>query len=338
MGNSSSSVPTSIPNLLTRTQDLHRIFNPEQLHRHTYVVLDSKYRIRDSAGKDETPGLYKWNLVEALGAQQFDGSAILTEKLGNLVSMRIEPFRLPNVSYGLSGSHVVTIEIPELYSFGTQTQNGSRYHFEFAASSNIHPELTKYNVITWNLPDDYTGPPQIDFQRPFAITDGNLMFPDYCSIVCDNPGQSKSELFFNTPIANSLSTISVRFRNPTDVLVLDPDIVRKTMDGNVQFTTTVVNSRLVITFPYQSTGSYCSDDLFICSGFTTDLPEDDAAFIAELNDPRGVRIAKNKNLRSWLLLTNATCVGAPVDTNAFITPDSKRFRLELCITHTKPLE
>lgn len=120
----------TINTLLHKPRILQSIFNPRSLVKTAYILLDSRYRVRDSISNN----LFKWNLNYSGSNYDPNTTAVSTARIINIGSVKMLPFKFPYTTGALTNHNRLAVEIVELNNQAYISYN-NRFHFEFDIES-----------------------------------------------------------------------------------------------------------------------------------------------------------------------------------------------------------
>lgn len=229
---------------------------------------------------------FKWHVSNTSRAFNPLTTAATTAPVRDIIKIKMFPFRFPNSENTVTEFHRLSVEILE---FNTQayiiTHTNKKFHFAF----------------------------DIERTGPIGSTEPYIM---------DDVGNSMTEFEFHDPIIE-LSTITLRFGNPGDLINLDPDSLYGTIAP--------LGAQTVITFTQPH---FCS--LFttvVISDFNTTLPIDDAVEIELMNSPTGWDITALTAFTVTIDVDISGLAGAIVGNPFYIYLNSKRFGLRMELTY-----
>lgn len=105
--------------------DLQRLVNPELVKTHSYIMLDTRYRSLDNDGTE----YFKWNFINNEIISQ--GTVNALGNIGDIISMRIFPIRIPYASQADNNYSRVSLYIQEFSSQSFIAQENKRFHWLF---------------------------------------------------------------------------------------------------------------------------------------------------------------------------------------------------------------
>lgn len=181
--------------------------------------------------------ILSWSIATSNGSRLENISGLTTAPVKNIIAVKLLPFIFPNTQRALNSLRRISVEMIEFNAQAYVMHGNQRFHF-------------MYEIDAGTAADD-----------PYETKELGL---------------NESIFRFTYPITE-IQTLSIRFRNPINILSLDKDILIGTAAS--------VGTDTVITF---SEPHRCGigDDVVV-SGFTTTNPSADFAEIELVNDADG---------------------------------------------------
>lgn len=288
----------TLGSILNKPYVLRSIINPRSLYRKTYLLLDSRHRIRDG----DYLKLFKWNLASAGSNYDPETSAVSTSPLTNIVAIKMFPFRFPNSWNAVTSVHRLAVSITELNNQAFVMYGGARAHFFFDINRSTITDVVDESGTTVN-------------------------YPQY---ICSDIGNSVSEYNFSQPV-QALTTMTLSFYNPYQQITFDPDIITGA-------TLSVASTGTRITFPFVPYLANYDDVIisgFVIRSApgVTSTNVNDVAAMAQINDVAGWAITIVTASIVTINVDLSHIVGTIDNSKVVVYLNSKRITLRLELTY-----
>lgn len=125
-GGGSSNVNISSLFGFYNSEDILKVLNPSELHRHRYIYLDTRYRnVSENDGTRE----FRWDYINAITVA--NGTINGVGKMQNIISMRTSNFTIPRTQTGDYETNLITMGVKEFFSQSFICHENHKFHISF---------------------------------------------------------------------------------------------------------------------------------------------------------------------------------------------------------------
>jgi hypothetical protein len=219
-------IPQILENqIIGQITDINNIYKDPLIKTKTiYLFLDSRYKVDTT---DNT--VIKWNIAPFGTSYDSETTALTTEKITNIKSIKMYPFVFKSTAavYQLNRIYVTILELQsQSYTIG----NNKKIHYEFFFSNNAQKTI-----------GEATG-----YRSDTVFTNNQLSNTGYTQPILSDIGNNEAIFYFDNPI-DYLDTLTIQFSNLYGILKLDPETLPATLIFSSRITRIIFNTNPFIT-------------------------------------------------------------------------------------------